>query len=92
MGATAEGEQVVFAHAVELDVADKHDFVVIFCENPLEMDARVGVQAGENLGIHACHTGRSLQKTFSVWVFADSDQDLSNGSLDALSIHVEFLV
>lgn len=80
-------KQVMLAHAVELDVPNQHDFIIILSENTLEMDARVGVQAGEYLRIHAGDPRGRFEQTLSVGVFSNGDQDFTHGVLDSLMIY-----
>ena len=73
----------MLAHAVEADVADQHHLVVLLGEEFAEVDARVVVQAGEQLGVHAGDAGRRFAQTFAIGVFADGGENFADGALDA---------
>ena len=78
-----EGEQVVLAEGVKLDVAQQHDLVVAFREDRLEVTAWVDVQAGHQLAVGAGDAVGGFEQPFAVGVFADGEQDLADGPLDA---------
>jgi hypothetical protein len=45
------------------------------------------VKARTGLGIHAGNAGGGIDNALTIWVFANSDEDLSNGFLDAFQIY-----
>ena len=82
VGRAHERQHVVLAHAVETDVADQHDLVARFGEELSQVAARILVQAAEQLGIHAGHSGRGLAQALAVGVFAHRRQNLPHRTLD----------
>jgi hypothetical protein len=86
MGPAGEWQQVMLAHAVEFDVAHEDDFVVIFGEYSLQVDAGIFVEPGENLGIHSGHAGWGFEESFAVGIFADRDEDFADRTLDAFVV------
>src|SRR5437773_2597596 len=48
---------------------------------------RVVVQAGEQLGVHACDAIGGVEQPFAVRVFADGDQDFAHRGADALHVN-----
>ena len=50
------------------------------------MPAGIGVQAAEQLGIHAGHAGRRFAETLAIGILADRQQDLADGSFDPRQI------
>jgi hypothetical protein len=47
---------------------------------------RILFEPAEHLGVHSCHAGRRFQEPLAVGIFADADQNLANGALDARQI------
>ena len=76
VGLAEEGQKMMFAHALEADVAHQHHFVVLFDEGLAEHLGRVGVQSGEHFLVHAGHTLRRFAQALAVGVFADGQEDL----------------
>ena len=85
-GLAHEREHVVFAHAVEADIADQYDFVVLFGEEFLEVLSRFFMQAVEQLGIHSGNAGGRLDEAFSVRVFAHGQKNFTYSRFDSRHI------
>ena len=83
VGDAGERQHVVLAHAVEADVANEHHLIVLFGEEFAEVQPRLIVQAGKQLGVHASHAGRRFAEAFAVGVFADGGQNFADGAFDA---------
>src|SRR5690606_29687984 len=91
VGDTVEGNEVVFAGGVQVDIADEDEFFVADVEGDVEDFRRVAVESGEDLLIGPGSSARSLEQTLPVGVFADGDEDLTHGSGDALLVDLVLL-
>jgi hypothetical protein len=78
-----ERQQMVFAEAHHLDVADQHQLLVAGLERGGQHLRRVDPQAGEQLSVRPGDPGRGLAQPVAVGVLADRDQDLPHRLLDA---------
>src|SRR5438128_2082997 len=74
---------MVFADRLKADVLDKDHLIVFLREGLAEQLARIPVQAGEDLGIHARDARRRLAQPLTLRVFADSQENLAYRGLDA---------
>jgi hypothetical protein len=88
MGHTMKRQQVVLAHGHDLDVPHEDELLVVGLERREQHLGRVDPQAGEQLRVGAGDPGRGLAQAVAVGVFADGDQDLADGGLDALEVDV----
>ena len=79
---------MVLAEGGEADVLDEDHFVVLLGEGLAQDFAGVAAEAGREVGVHAGDAGRRLLQALAVGVFADGQEDLADGRLDALVIHV----
>lgn len=75
-------QEMMLAHAVEFNVPNQHDFIVIFSEYPLEVNPRVLVQPREYLCIHPGHSRRSLKQSLAVRILPDGDEYLADSLLN----------
>ena len=80
------GQQVVLAKGVELDIAKQHDFVIVLVKDRFEMALGIVLQSRHQLAIGAGDTVGCFEKSLAVRVFADGDQDFANGPLDPRDI------
>jgi hypothetical protein len=71
----------------ELDIADEDHLIVFLGEGLPEQFARLGVQTGKKLGVHARDAGRRLLQPLAVRIFADGQQKLADGCLDARGVN-----
>ena len=83
VGVAHEREEVVLADAVEGDVADEHDLVVLFVEGLREVHPRILPEAAEHLGVHPRHAGGRFEQAFAVGILPDGGEDFTDGPLDA---------
>ncbi len=85
MGHSRERQEVMLAHAEDLDVADHHEVVgaAFVGERPGEVAGRVGAEAGEDLAVGARDPVGSIAQPVALGIFADRDQDLAHGAGDA---------
>jgi hypothetical protein len=81
-----ERQQVVFAHAVETDVAHQNKLIVLLGKNSLEMTAWIQMQTLKQFRIHPRDTRWCFQQTLSVRIFSNRSQYFANGSLNAREI------
>ena len=84
--APVERDQVVFADAVERDVAHQHHLVVVGLERDDEMTGGIVGETGADLGVHLRDARRRAHEAVAVGVFADRDEDLAHGLLDAAAV------
>ena len=89
VGVTHERYEVVFAQRGERDVADHDHFIVTGLKRGAQVRAGVGLDAFEELDVHIGHPARSLQESVAIDVFANRDQQLADGRLDAITINHE---
>ncbi len=69
---------MVFAEAFEPDVLDEKHLVVLLGEPLLQVNPGVLMKALEDLGIHACDAVGSVTQAFTVGIFADGFEDLTD--------------
>ena len=82
-----ERQHVVFAHRIEGDVFEDHDFVVIFVERRFEMFAGIVAVAAENFGVHARHARGRVEQAVAFRVLADSRENFFDRAFNAFLIH-----
>ncbi|MNZ74022.1 hypothetical protein D3C78_924560 [compost metagenome] len=73
-----EGQDVVFAKRVQLDVVDDHHFIVVGGEQRAIddlFDTLFVAMAKVLHGFGCAHRG--VEQAFAVWIFTESDEDLS---------------
>ena len=87
VGLAHEWQQVMFAGAVEADVFDQDDFVVIFAKHLPQVRAGIFMQSRKEFGIHAGNAGRRLQQTFAVGVLANGPENFAHRAFDASMVH-----
>jgi hypothetical protein len=83
-----EREQVMFAHAVEGDIANENKFVVLFFEDLLEVSSGFDVQSAEDFGVHARDAFGCFAEPIAVGVFADGKENFADGALNAELVHI----
>jgi sirohydrochlorin cobaltochelatase len=83
-----ERQQVMFAHAGELDVADQDEIIAVRAvfEHAPEMPSGVFMQTPKQFRVGPRDAVRRIAKSVSIGIFADSEQDLTHGVLDAKQI------
>ena len=86
--AAHERHQMVLAHRVQRDVADKHHLLVGLVEGHAEVLGGVLAQAREDLFVHVGDAARSIDQPLTLGVFADALQDQADAGFDLLAIHV----
>ena len=72
------GKQVVFAEAHEPDVLDQDHLIVFLREQLVEVNARILLQALEDLGVHPGDALGRLTQSLAIGIFTDRQQDLAN--------------
>ena len=82
MRVALERQQVVLAHAHQLDVADQDQFLVVRLEGGGEHVRRLHPQAGEEFGVRPGHPRRSALEAVTVRILTDRDEDLPDRLLD----------
>src|SRR5262249_15196049 len=87
VGGADEGDQMVLAGAVDLDVAHQHHLVVISVEYGAEDFLRMLPHPGKLLGIGPGDPARRAAEPVAVGILADGDEDLAHRALDAAQIH-----
>ena len=80
-------QQMMLAKADEANVLDQDHLVIFLREQLSEMATRVLMQALEDLGIHPGHAVGRFAQALPIGVFADGEQDLPDGTANALEIH-----
>ena len=80
VGDAVERHEVVLARAVELDVADDDELVVVDLEGRAEHVLGRHVEAGEDLGVGARDACRRVEQPLAIRVLADGQQQLPHGS------------
>ena len=83
-----ERKQVMFAHALEADVLDEHDLVILFAEHFFEMPPRIGAQAAEHLRVHAGHARGRLAEAFAIRILAHGEKDLAHRLFNAWEVRL----
>ena len=86
MGLAVEREEVVFAHAVERNVAQDHHLVVGYFETDLEVVSGVHGKAAEDLLVHLGDAAGSVEQPLAGRVFAHRMEQFGDGGLDSLPI------
>ena len=81
-----EGQQVMLADRREGDVSHHHHFVVVDLELPLEMCTGILAVPGEELAKRAGDPRRGLGQSVALGIFADGDEELTDGSLGSLGV------
>lgn len=84
---TVEGQQVVLAGAVDLDVADQDHLVVSHVEGAAQDLGGILTQAGEDLGVRAGHPVRCVEQPFAVGILPDREEQLTDRGGGALKIN-----
>ena len=79
MRAPVEGQEVVFAHRVEGDVAHEDEFIGARVELRTQMLTGVLEQAGAHFAPRACHAVGRADQAFTLGVFADGDKQVARG-------------
>jgi len=82
-----EWRQVMLARREELDIADKHHFIVIGVENRGEDVLRMLTQPSKLLRVRPRHPARGVPDAFPVRVFADRQQYFTYCPLDPLKVN-----
>jgi len=89
VAAAVERQQVVLAHAVELDVLDDHHAAGRLREERLiDHGAHVGPVAVREEGERLRHAARRLQQSFAIGVFAELDQELAHEAFDLAEVRL----
>jgi hypothetical protein len=76
-----EGEQVMLAHATEVDILDQYNLVVLFCKHLLQMNGGIPMETREHLRVHPGDSGWRFQQTFAIRILSDGKQNLANSLL-----------
>ena len=83
VGLAVERHEVVLADAVEGDVAQDHHLLVADVELHLEQALGIDAESLEEFAVHAGDARRRLGEALAVGVFADGEDHLAEGALDA---------
>jgi hypothetical protein len=78
-----EGEQMMLAEGMELDVAEEDDFVVALVEDGLEVKVGVLLEAGHQFAVRSGDAVGSFEESFAIGIFADGKKDFADGLFDA---------
>ena len=76
----------MLADAVNRDIPYKDELIVVRLKGGDEVLARVLVEPGENLGVHARNACRRCPEPFAFGVLSYSQEDLPDGGFDPAQI------
>ncbi len=89
VSAPNEGQHVMFAKAIEFDIAyDDHFIVLDFEDGVVDESFCIDVVACEEFSIHTGHAGGGFLQAFSCGVFAKSGEHAEDGFFDGWEVDV----
>jgi len=83
---TEEGQQVMFAHAAELDASDQDRLVRLVGEGPPQVPLGGGADTGKYFAVGPGDAPGCVSQTLAVGVLADRQENLANRSFDPREI------
>src|ERR1700689_1614064 len=88
MSSTKKRHQMMLTHAVNLNVPDQHELVVVGVEHRGQHVLGALAETGELLRVGPGHPGRGVLEPVPLRVLADGEQDLPHRPLDTRCVEV----